>query len=245
MYLLTQIWLFLAAAFLAGAALGFGAWTWCHRRLGARQALTTPQAGAEPPDVATWRQRAELAELKLTEALRARMAEVEPIEQQAAQRLAHERDMNASEDRRRRDAEAAALSAASARVRSLENELADLKRQIAAASPVDGPASPASIPARVSRKAADGPRRLKRPRRGKGDDLKLIWGVGADLASRLNALGFFHFDQIAKWTVGDVRWVEQQLGDTTERIGREKWVEQCQKLATGWRPQNEAGERPG
>jgi NADH-quinone oxidoreductase subunit E len=41
-----------------------------------------------------------------------------------------------------------------------------------------------------------------------------------------------------------VIWVENQLGDFSERIARDRWVEQAKKLATGWRPDNEIGDKP-
>jgi predicted flap endonuclease-1-like 5' DNA nuclease/uncharacterized membrane-anchored protein YhcB (DUF1043 family) len=85
---------------------------------------------------------------------------------------------------------------------------------------------------------------LKAPRGGKADDLKLIWGVGPKLESVLNAAGFYHFDQIAKWTEREIEWVDTQLGDFAGRAVRDKWVEQCGKLASGWRPGSEVGERP-
>ncbi len=85
---------------------------------------------------------------------------------------------------------------------------------------------------------------LKGPRDGKADDLKLIWGVGAKLEKMLNGAGFFHFDQVAKWGPADIEWVDSQLGEFAGRAVRDKWVDQCKKLATGWRPSSDAGEKP-
>jgi predicted flap endonuclease-1-like 5' DNA nuclease len=235
MYLLTQLWLFLAAAFLLGAALGYGVWAWCHRRFDALRLDAPTQAGADLTDHAQWRHRAERAELQLAEVTRRHADEVRQVQA--------ELERVTAEDHRHREADAATLAAERAKVEALGRKLSELEGQIAGTDPATGGAAPSNRTS-TSRKVEDGPRRLKRPRKGKSDDLKLIWGVGADLAHRLNALGFFHFDQIAKWTAEDARWVSNQLGDTTDRIGREKWVEQCQKLATGWRPHNEAGERP-
>lgn len=88
------------------------------------------------------------------------------------------------------------------------------------------------------------PERLSAPRDGKGDDLGLIWGVADTLAEQLNDLGIWHFDQIAKWTPANVAWLEGQLENFKGRVVRDKWIEQCQKLATGWRPESDVGERP-
>lgn len=88
------------------------------------------------------------------------------------------------------------------------------------------------------------PELLASPRDGKGDDLGLIWGVAEKLAEKLNALGIWHFDQIAKWTPANVQWFEAQMDGFKGRIERDKWIEQCQKLASGWRPDSDVGERP-
>ena len=88
------------------------------------------------------------------------------------------------------------------------------------------------------------PELLAAPRDGKGDDLGLIWGVADKLAEKLNALGIWHFDQIASWTPANVAWFETQMDGFKGRIDRDKWIEQCQKLASGWRPDSDVGERP-
>jgi predicted flap endonuclease-1-like 5' DNA nuclease len=85
---------------------------------------------------------------------------------------------------------------------------------------------------------------LSGPRGGKADDLKLIWGVGPKLEKLFNGASFFHFDQLAKWGAADIEWVDSQLGEFAGRAVRDKWVEQCKKLATGWRPESEVGEKP-
>ena len=52
------------------------------------------------------------------------------------------------------------------------------------------------------------------------------------------------FSQIADWTPAEVAWFEAEMQGFKGRVERDKWIEQCRKLATGWRPENEAGERP-
>ena len=88
------------------------------------------------------------------------------------------------------------------------------------------------------------PELLSAARDGKPDDLGLIWGVGEKLAERLNAMGIWHFDQIAVWTPADVTWFEDAMPGFKGRVARDKWIEQCQKLSGGWRPEGKAGERP-
>lgn len=88
------------------------------------------------------------------------------------------------------------------------------------------------------------PELLKSPRGGTADDLSLISGVSEALAKELRELGIFHFDQIAKWTAGNVAWFESQLDGFKGRVTRDNWIEQAQKLASGWRPDNKAGNGP-
>ena len=49
---------------------------------------------------------------------------------------------------------------------------------------------------------------------------------------KLNALGIFHFDQIAGWGRPEIRWVGTYLS-FPGRIDRENWVSQATKLAAG------------
>ncbi len=113
---------------------------------------------------------------------------------------------------------------------------------MAAMARVAGPAAYGAItgePAKASQ-----PELLSAPRDGQGDDLKLIWGVAEKLEQRMNTLGIWHFDQIANWTPTQIAWFEDQMPGFKGRIDRDQWIEQCAKLATGWRPLGNIGERP-
>jgi len=85
--------------------------------------------------------------------------------------------------------------------------------------------------------AAEGPgkkpRTMKAPRKSGPDDLKLIKGVGPKLEDMLHELGFFHFDQVAKWGPQEVAWVDQNLKGFKGRVSRDNWVVQAQSLARG------------
>ncbi|MEY8096462.1 NADH-quinone oxidoreductase subunit NuoE [Falsihalocynthiibacter sp. S25ZX9] len=74
------------------------------------------------------------------------------------------------------------------------------------------------------------PRTMTAPRKAGADDLKLLSGVGPKLETTLNELGFFHFDQIAKWGAEEVSWVDARL-KFKGRIERDGWIEQATALA--------------
>lgn len=85
--------------------------------------------------------------------------------------------------------------------------------------------------AKSSTSAKSGPERLKKPK-GKADDLKMISGVGPKLEKTLNGLGFWHFEQIAKWKKADVAVVDDEL-KFKGRIERDDWIKQAKALAKG------------
>ncbi len=76
------------------------------------------------------------------------------------------------------------------------------------------------------------PRTMTAPRKSGADDLKLISGVGPKLEGVLNGLGFWHFDQISKWTSAEIAWVDSNL-KFKGRIERDDWVSQATALAKG------------
>jgi NADH-quinone oxidoreductase subunit E len=126
-------------------------------------------------------------------------------------------------------------------------------KSVADAKPVEitNPKAPAPVklaetkvqPARQP--SPDGkPELLKKPKGGKGDDLKLIWGVGPKLEQMLNTMGVWHFDQVASWTAKELAWVDERLEGFKGRAKRDDWVKQAKKLATGWRPDSAVGEKP-
>lgn len=77
------------------------------------------------------------------------------------------------------------------------------------------------------------PTTLKQARKSGADDLKMIKGVGPKMEALLNRLGFYHFDQVAKWTDEEVSWVDQNLEGFKGRVSRDNWVEQAGVLASG------------
>ena len=111
----------------------------------------------------------------------------------------------------------------------------------AAASSKGRPATKAKSAPRPPAKAEEGapsgpgkkPRTMKAPRKAGADDLKMIKGVGPKLEQLLHRLGFFHFDQVSKWTADEVSWVDQNLEGFKGRVSRDGWVDQAKALAAG------------
>ena len=94
-------------------------------------------------------------------------------------------------------------------------------------------AAPAAEAPAAAPTDADKPATLEAARDGKPDDLKQIKGVGPKLETLLHDMGFFHFDQIASWTAGEIAWVDENLTGFKGRVSRDNWVDQAKKLAAG------------
>lgn len=73
---------------------------------------------------------------------------------------------------------------------------------------------------------------LSAPRGGEKDNLTRIKGIGVNIEKTLNALGIYHFDQIAEWSKEDVAWIDTRLS-FPGRAEREDWVSQARALAEG------------
>ncbi len=73
---------------------------------------------------------------------------------------------------------------------------------------------------------------LSAPRNGIKDNLTRIKGIGVKIDETLNAIGIYHFDQIANWNSEHVAWVDKNIA-FPGRVEREQWVEQAKKLASG------------
>ncbi|PLW77468.1 NADH-quinone oxidoreductase subunit NuoE [Cohaesibacter celericrescens] len=75
------------------------------------------------------------------------------------------------------------------------------------------------------------PALLAEPIDGKADNLKEISGIGPVIERKLNAMGVYHFSQIASWDAENCAYVDGQLA-FKGRIGRENWVEQAKAKAS-------------
>ena len=87
------------------------------------------------------------------------------------------------------------------------------------------PPAPATPPPMVAKPAG-----LAAPRPGGPDALTRIGGLGALDEATLNALGIYHFDQVAGWTRGEIAWLEDNLF-ARGRISSESWQTQARNLA--------------
>lgn len=75
------------------------------------------------------------------------------------------------------------------------------------------------------------PPALDAPRGGQADDLTQIEGIGPRIEEVLNALGVYHYDQLAAWTPENEAWVDDYL-NFSGRVSREAWVAQASDRLT-------------
>lgn len=128
---------------------------------------------------------------------------------------------------------------------AVENTMADA-RAAAEKAAADAKAAEEAAQARKDAETASGeagenagegdgsrPEALDGPRGGVADDLKRIKGIGPKLEQVCNALGFYHFDQIAAWTADEIAWVDSNLEGFRGRVTRDDWVAQAKLLAAG------------
>lgn len=186
----------------------------------AQTAAPAVAAAAEPaPDV-----QAETAEAK-------RKADAEAAERAEAEEARH----RAEEAEKAEAARKAEEEAAAAEAKRKADEEAAAAEAHAATPSASAETTPDYDGDGVREGADEGtrPAGLDGPRDGKADDLKQIKGIGAKMEKLCNSLGFWHFDQIAKWTDDEVAWVDANLEGFKGRVTRDEWVEQARLLAGG------------
>ena len=149
----------------------------------------------------------------------------------------------AERDQARASAAVAEREAAAARVSSAQ-ELESLRAQLTLAERARARAEIdlAVAEARVAEAMRSGPppgdgdalagarpEGLPGPRNGKPDDLRRIRGVGPKNEGVLNALGLYHYEQIASLSPENVAWLDAYL-KFHGRIARDDWVGQAKAL---------------
>ena len=65
---------------------------------------------------------------------------------------------------------------------------------------------------------------------GPSDDLTAIRGLGPVMQERLNALGVFHFSQLAQMTDENASWIAARIHIVPGRLMHDRWAEQAQML---------------
>lgn len=115
-----------------------------------------------------------------------------------------------------------------ARVRHLEQRPAVAAPQPVAASVEEVAEAPA--PVRPAARRGAKPPVLSSARNGAPDDFTLIESISQLQQTTLNALGIYHYDQIAAWTPEHVAWIDNYLR-LQGRIDQEEWLEQAGELA--------------
>jgi predicted flap endonuclease-1-like 5' DNA nuclease len=98
-----------------------------------------------------------------------------------------------------------------------------------AAAVMAAPAMAAPVMA-ASPTAVAKPAGLTGARGGQADDLKIIKGIGPKLELLCHRLGFYHFDQVADWTAGELAWVDENLEGFKGRVSRDRWQPQAKAI---------------
>ena len=88
-----------------------------------------------------------------------------------------------------------------------------------------------SAPAASAPSGATAPALLTGARDGRPDDLTRIQGLSGRDSGRLNALGVWHYDQIANWSGANAAWADSHLG-ASGRVESENWIGQAKALAS-------------
>lgn len=234
MYLLSQLWLYLVLACLAGAVFGFALRVLCARRSqeaaradAARQTaeLESLHAALRANDeqLAVLSERAE-SERRRREALEIALGTARGLaaEQQEASGQRIDALMAELERLRAAGAEATQPPSAALPNRPSVSALAlltqdELSREVLAAGGGQAPEG-------VARDAASGEPAAP-------DDLKVIDGIGPVNEAWLHQQGVWYFWQIAAWSAPEVAWVAQHLPNFGSRVYRENWVAQAARLA--------------
>jgi predicted flap endonuclease-1-like 5' DNA nuclease len=120
------------------------------------------------------------------------------------------------------------------RARYLDARVRHLEQRLAAAPVFEPAGAPEAEPPVIETPAGAEvrPQPMAAPREGAPDDLMLIDGMSPKTASALNALGVYHFEQVADWSAANIAWIDQYLR-LRGRIEREQWVEQARALTRG------------
>lgn len=132
--------------------------------------------------------------------------------------------------------EAAPAPAMSNQAKSDPAAPAPVKSDPAESDPVETEPSSEAATAATAPRSTSKPEGLAAPRGGVADSLRAIKGLGPKLEEALNAIGIYHYDQIAAWTAAEVAWIDENIGGVRGRASRDDWTSQAAALARGDAP---------
>lgn len=133
--------------------------------------------------------------------------------------------------------EVAAIEEIAADLPEVAAKAASKAKKAAGAAPVANPSDSSGAVNEIIVAGAEDhpgaqPAGLKAARGNRPDKLTRVKGIGPANETKLNALGIWHFDQIAAWKKKEIEWVGSYLA-FPGRIEREDWVKQAKALASG------------
>ncbi|MEM7016928.1 MAG: hypothetical protein AAF512_06245, partial [Pseudomonadota bacterium] len=141
---------------------------------------------------------------------------VEPVVDNSAELDALQQDINGLEEK---------LKVSEARCKALEQEIAEEKAKLVATTPPTSIEPPAAEPGSPEPESMT----FFESAPEETDDLQAIAGVGKVLAQKLNDLGIYQYQQIAKFTPEDITKVDSSLR-FKGRVERDNWIEQAKAL---------------
>ncbi len=71
------------------------------------------------------------------------------------------------------------------------------------------------------------------PPAARGDDLKVIKGIGPKFEKLLHAAGVTSLAQIATWTDADIDRMAKTMGVKPDRIRKDDWIGNAKRLTSG------------
>jgi NADH-quinone oxidoreductase subunit E len=206
MYLLSQIWMFMALA----AIIGFAAGWWFGR------------CRCNEAELIAERDKARADALRLEGELSARAAVSTPPPAAPAMPFAAPAVMADF-----------ATPLANAPAAAAREEAKSLTNAAFTPSALAALAPDALEAAVLAAGAGVKPLGLAAPGPGGADDLKEIGGVGPTNEAWLHDQGIYHFWQIATLDAGGVAWLANNLPTFGKRVYRENWLDQAVRLARG------------
>lgn len=222
-YLIMEILLYLAAAFVLGIAIGWLIWGWRAKR---EVPVVRASAAAATADLARPRSASTKSESTgpNTEDTFGPSAKIAALESRLSDCNSARSRLEGELDALKRDRVAMETELATGRANlaactetrsALEAQLAELRQDTATP---------------VATTDAPPPATLLAERPAEVDDLKIIKGVGPKMEGILNGKGIYLFRQVANFTPRDVEWVNAAIEAFPGRIERDEWVRQAQEL---------------